>query len=76
MTDHSTFMRCFNTAADFMSMPETWQQDIKRYAVVMLIIIGVVVLDDYFHTGSFAFAAGYGIGGLTMYGSLRKHLKQ
>jgi hypothetical protein len=69
------WMKLFNGTADIFALPDTWQQAARRYLAALAIFAVIIMLDHWLHMCAPAFAAGYAIGGLTMYGSFMRHCK-
>ena len=65
-----------NLIAEFCAIPEAFfAATLRLFALIPLVFV-IILLDRYFNTAAPAAAFGYLLGGLTVWGIVRKMLKQ
>ena len=69
-------MRYVNVVAEFCAMQDTIGAAALRWVVIVVLLFLVVLADNCLHSSAPAAAFGYLLGGITIYGTIRKMLKQ
>ena len=69
-------MRYVNAVAEFFTIPDTLEQATLRWLAIVALIFPVVLADNYFHSSAPAGTFGYLLGSFTVWGTVRRMLKQ